>query len=75
MATRLLRLSERLRHGQRSGELRDFDMAPMAGLLGSAVTHAMVMAHRANPQLDLAAYAAELATTFALATRAAPADQ
>lgn len=64
-----------LRHGQRSGELRDFDIAPMAGLLRSAVTHAMVMAHRANPQLDLAAYAAELATTFALATRAAPADR
>lgn len=62
-------LEEILRQGQRSGELRDFDVEVMAGLLRSAVTHAMVMAHRADPDLDLAAYSAELATTFELATR------
>jgi AcrR family transcriptional regulator len=67
-------LEEILRQGQRSGELRDFDVAVMAGLLRSAVTHTMVMAHRADPDLDLAAYSAELATTFVVATRVTPAD-
>jgi hypothetical protein len=58
-----------LRHGQLSGELREFDVPVMAGLLCSAVTHTMVLALQANPRLDLAAYASELATTFDLATR------
>jgi TetR/AcrR family transcriptional regulator, fatty acid metabolism regulator protein len=62
-------LEEILRQGQRSGELREFDVAVLAGLLRSAVTHTMVMAHRGDPDLDLPAYAAELATTFELATR------
>jgi hypothetical protein len=41
----------------------------MARLLRSAVTHTMVMAIRADPGVDLAAYARELGTTFDLATR------
>ena len=56
--------------GQLAGELRDFDVHIMAGLVRSAVTHTMVLALRANPGLDLQTYASELATTFDLATRA-----
>ena len=58
-----------LRDAQASGELREFDVEVMAGLLRSAVTHTMVMAIRADPGVDLAAYARELGTTFDLATR------
>lgn len=58
-----------LRDAQASGELREFDVQVMAGLLRSAVTHTMVMAIRADPNVDLAAYARELGTTFDLATR------
>jgi AcrR family transcriptional regulator len=58
-----------LRDAQVSGELREFDVEVMAGLLRSAVTHTMVMAIRADPGADLAAYARELGTTFDLATR------
>jgi len=58
-----------LRDAQASGELREFDVQVMAGLLRSAVTHTMVMAIRADPGADLAAYARELAATFDLATR------
>ncbi|MGH3281976.1 MAG: TetR/AcrR family transcriptional regulator [Trebonia sp.] len=58
-----------LRDAQTSGELREFDVQVMAGLLRSAVTHTMVMAIRGNPGADLAAYARELGTTFDLATR------
>jgi hypothetical protein len=58
-----------MRRGQRFGELREFDVHVMAGLLRSAVTHTMVLALRANPGLNLASYAGELATTFDLATR------
>ena len=54
---------------QASGELREFDVQVMAGLLRSAVTHTMVMAIRADPGADLAAYARELGTAFGLATR------
>ena len=60
---------EVLRDAQASGELREFDVEVMAGLLRSAVTHTMVMAIRADPGADLAAYARELGTTFDLATR------
>ncbi len=63
-------LEQILRHGQDTGELREFDVDVMAGLLRSAVTHTMLLAQRANPGLDLAAYASELATTFNLATAA-----
>jgi len=62
-------VDEILRDGQRSGELRDFDVQVMAGLVRSAVTHTMLLAQRANPGLDLHAYARELAITFDLATR------
>lgn len=58
-----------LRDAQASGELREFDVEVMAGLLRSAVSHTMVMAIRADPDVDLAAYARELGTTFDLATR------
>jgi AcrR family transcriptional regulator len=58
-----------LRDGQQAGELREFNVQVMAGLLRSAVTHTMVLAQRADPGLDLATYASELATTFDLATR------
>jgi len=63
-------LEQILRQGQKSGELRRFDIAVMAGLLRSATTHTMVLALRADSGLDLAAYARELATTFQLATTA-----
>jgi len=63
-------LEQILRQGQKSGELRRFDIAVMAGLLRSATTHTMVLALRADSDLDLAAYAVELATTFHLATTA-----
>lgn len=59
-----------LRDGQQAGELRDFDVHVMAGLVRSAVTHTMVLAQRFSPGLDMQAYASELATTFDLATRA-----
>jgi AcrR family transcriptional regulator len=63
-------LEQILRQGQKSGELRRFDIAVMAGLLRSATTHTMVLALRADSDLDLAAYARELATSFHLATTA-----
>jgi TetR/AcrR family transcriptional regulator, fatty acid metabolism regulator protein len=63
-------LEQILRQGQKSGELRRFDVAVMAGLLRSATTHTMVLALRADSDLDLAAYARELAATFHLATTA-----
>jgi TetR/AcrR family transcriptional regulator, fatty acid metabolism regulator protein len=63
-------LEQILRDGQLAGELRKFDIDVMAGLLRSAVTHTMVLALRADSDLDLAAYARELATTFYLATTA-----
>jgi hypothetical protein len=58
-----------LRDAQASGELREFNVQVMAGLLRSAVTHTMVMAIRADPGVNLAAYARELGTTLDLATR------
>jgi TetR/AcrR family transcriptional regulator, fatty acid metabolism regulator protein len=65
-------LEQILHDGQQSGELREFDIEVMAGLLSSAVFHTMTLALRANPALDLARYARELATTFDLATSARP---
>lgn len=64
-------LEQILRDGQRSGELRDFDVEVMAGLVRSSVTHTMVLAQRVNPGFDAHSYARELTTTFDLATRAA----
>jgi TetR/AcrR family transcriptional regulator, fatty acid metabolism regulator protein len=67
-------LEQILHDGQQSGELREFDVEVMAGLLSSAVFHTMTLALRANPALDLARYATELATTFDLATSVRPAS-
>jgi AcrR family transcriptional regulator len=63
-------LEQILLDGQQAGELRDFDVQVMAGLVRSAVTHTMVLAQRANPGLDPHSFARELITTFDLATRA-----
>jgi len=63
-------LEQILLAGQKSGELRGFDIEVMAGLLRSAVTHTMVLALRADAGIDLPAFARELATTFYLATTA-----
>lgn len=63
-------LEQILLDGQQAGELRDFDVQVMAGLMRSAVTHTMLLAQRANPGLDLHSHARELTTTFDLATRA-----
>lgn len=62
-------LEEILIEGQASGEMRDFEVRVMAGLLRSAVTHTMVIAQRNDPGTDLVTYARELANTFDLATR------
>jgi TetR/AcrR family fatty acid metabolism transcriptional regulator len=69
METHKPTLEQILRDGQTSGELREFDVQVMAGLLRSAVTHTMVMAQRADPAVDLVSYARELGTVFDLATR------
>jgi TetR/AcrR family transcriptional regulator, fatty acid metabolism regulator protein len=53
-----------LRQGQRGGELRDFDVEVVAGVMRSAITHAMVMRQRADPGTDLGAYADELMRLF-----------
>ena len=58
-----------LRQGQRDGEFRDFDVGVVAGVVRSAVTHATVMAQRANPGADLGAYAEELVRLFDLGIR------
>jgi AcrR family transcriptional regulator len=62
-------LEQILLDAQASGELREFDVQVMAGLLRSAVFHTMTMAQRADPGVDLASYARELGTVFDLATR------
>lgn len=61
-----------LLEAQAAGELREFDVKVMAGLLRSAVTHTIVMARRADPGVDIASYVRELATTFDLATQPDP---
>lgn len=61
-------LEQILAHGQDAGELREFDVDVMAGLLRSAATHTMALAVRADPSLDLTTHASELATAFDLAT-------
>ena len=58
-----------LRQGQRDGELRDFDVGVVGGVMRSAVTHAMVMQQRADPGTDLGAYAEELVRLFDLGIR------
>ena len=58
-----------LRQGQRDGELRDFDVGVVGGVIRSAVTHAMVLQQRADPGTDLGAYAEELIRLFDLGIR------
>jgi TetR/AcrR family transcriptional regulator, fatty acid metabolism regulator protein len=69
MDLHLAALEQILLEGQASGELREFDVHVVAELLRSAVFHTMTMAQRADPGVDLAAYARELGTVFDLATR------
>ena len=58
-----------LRQGQRDGELRDFDVSVVGGVMRSAITHAMVMRQRHDPDADLGAYAEELVRLFDLGIR------
>src|SRR5580700_9808216 len=58
-----------LRQGQRDGELRDFDVAVVAGVLRSAITHAMSLRQRQDPGTDLGAYAEEVVRLFDLGIR------
>jgi TetR/AcrR family fatty acid metabolism transcriptional regulator len=58
-----------LRQGQRDGELRDFDVAVVAGVLRSAITHAMSLRQRQDPDTDLGAYAEEVVRLFDLGIR------
>jgi AcrR family transcriptional regulator len=58
-----------LRQGQRDGEFRDFDVAVVAGVVRAAVTRDMAMRQRADPGIDLRAYAGELMRLFELGIR------
>lgn len=57
-----------LEDGQKRGEFRDFGVRPMAATILNAVNGALSQ-WVADPSLSLAEYAAELVTTFDLATR------
>jgi AcrR family transcriptional regulator len=61
-------LQQLLQLGQQAQAFRDFDTASMARTIRAAVD-AVAARLAAAPDLDLDAYAAELATTFELATR------
>lgn len=63
-------VEEILRAGQRTGEFRAFDPTVMATLIQRAVD-GLPFLLAAKPDLDVAGYAAEVVTTFELATRAA----
>ena len=62
-------LEEILRAGQHSGEFRAFDPTVMATMIQRAVD-GLPFLLAAQPDLDVPAYAAEVVTTFELATRA-----
>ena len=62
-------VEEILRAGQRTGEFRAFDPTVMATLIQRAVD-GLPFLLAARPDLDVAGYAAEVVTTFELATRA-----
>jgi AcrR family transcriptional regulator len=62
-------VEEILRAGQRSGEFRAFDPTVMATMIQRAVD-GLPFLLAAQPDLDVPAYAAEVVTTFELATRA-----
>jgi AcrR family transcriptional regulator len=57
-----------LRQGQQAGEFRDFDARVMAATVQRAV-EGLPLQLDGDPDLDCAAYAAELVTLFELATR------
>jgi AcrR family transcriptional regulator len=63
-------VEEILRAGQRTGEFRAFDPTVLATMIQRAVD-GLPFLLAAQPDLDVAAYAAEVVTTFELATRAA----
>ena len=58
-----------LRQGQRDGELREFDVEVVGGVMRSAISHAMVMRLRADPDADPRAYAEELVRLLDLGIR------
>lgn len=60
-----------LRAGQRSGEFREFDAFVMAATIQRAVD-GLPFLLQTKPDLDLTAYAEEVATLFDLATRRSP---
>jgi TetR/AcrR family transcriptional regulator, fatty acid metabolism regulator protein len=62
-------VEEMLRQGQRDGELRDFDVRVVAGVIRSAITHALSLRQREDPDTDLTAYAEELIRLFDLGIR------
>jgi AcrR family transcriptional regulator len=64
-------VEEILRGGQDSGEFRQFDTTVMATLVQRAV-EGLPFLLATRPDLDPAAYATEVVTTFALATRKTP---
>lgn len=66
--TILTNLEALLRKGQEEGEFRSFDPRVMAITIRRAID-AVPYLHAANPDLDAAAYAQELATLFDRATR------
>ena len=57
-----------LRNGQEEGDFRPFDLQVMAVTIRRAID-AVAYRYAANPNLDVAAYARELATLFDRATR------
>jgi AcrR family transcriptional regulator len=57
-----------LRSGQEAGEFRDFDPRVMAAVIQRAID-GLPFLLETHPDISLDAYAGELATTFALATR------
>jgi hypothetical protein len=66
---RWLSYEDILRQGRRDGELRDFDVGVVAGVMRSAITHAMVMRQRDDAGTDLGAYAEEPVRLFDLGIR------
>ena len=67
-------VEEILRAGQKAGEFRDFDPRVMAAVIQRAID-GLPFLLETHPDIDLGAYADELATTFARATRCAEAPQ
>ena len=61
-------LEQILRRGQRAGEFRRFDTKVMATLIQRAID-GLPFALANDPELDVPAYGAEVATVFELATR------